>query len=985
MKNGLFILLVLNLLVPHFVRAQGVAYSQQKVDSLKKAVQQNKGSAKAEAMGELARYFVKSPSDSSRSLIEQSIAICEQTKDDTTLIKILCQAARSFSDGGNPALAGRYLYQARKLNSAAATMPSFQVKVFKGLFDLHYWYLTNYDSCTYYAQKWVDVAVDSTNLGWGYIELGVSHNELGNHIKALEYFNVARGILSSPHADLWTRGHLYNSLGMLYASERELDKAADYFLQGLAFARDSKVPGADLPELNNLGLLYNWQGKYDLSLKYLEMAAERLPLRPDAWDVANNLLNRGHTLTLAGRPREGLQKLEDALKRFAAIKDDYKVAALQLRMAEANRMLGNYALAENQARQSLQWDEEKGYGDLVKESYLELSEIYGADKQFAKAFEYQRKYITIIDSLNSTEHRTKFGLLEKNYEIAQQEKERDRLQRENELHKAQAEADRLAQVLLIAGIVVLVAAMAIAVLAIKRGRTKTRKIEEQAKQLEEAAEAKSRFFANVSHELRTPVTLINGMLELIQEKTGQDTDRQLKIAIDSSHRLQTMLNEVLNLARVGGSKWELVLREKEILPLLTRIVFAFESLMVRKKLTFEWDASSLEQLTMAIDEDKFEKIINNLLYNAIKFNREGGWVKVTGKRLEDSVCIEVADSGVGIPASELPFVFDRFFQSRSTGTLNTQGLGIGLSLVRELTELHGGQIQVQSHVNQGTTFTLTLPNRSTPHQPDSVEESAETEVDSSFPASERKPVVLIVEDNDEMRYYLKEILGPHLEIAEASHGREALTWLKSSSPDLIISDVMMPEMDGHEFLRQLKSNEALRGIPVVMLTARAAEEDLLQGLGLGVDDYIIKPFNAKELRIRIRNLLMNLQIRKEWSAQPVVEEAVVEFPGKDAALMEKMRVFVEANADKATLGVLDLCDHLAVSERQLYRKMATLAGMTPAQAVKEIRLKLAYRLLQERRVTKVAELAARVGFDNTSYFSRQFEQRFGKRPAEMLV
>jgi DNA-binding response OmpR family regulator len=237
-----------------------------------------------------------------------------------------------------------------------------------------------------------------------------------------------------------------------------------------------------------------------------------------------------------------------------------------------------------------------------------------------------------------------------------------------------------------------------------------------------------------------------------------------------------------------------------------------------------------------------------------------------------------------------------------------------------------------------------------------------------------------------MRFYLKEILGEHVVIAEARHGGEALKWLQSNIPDLIISDVMMPEMDGPEFLMHLKRSTAYRRIPVVMLTARAAEEDLLHGLSLGVDDYIIKPFNARELKIRIHNLITNQEIRREWKQKPAEadELTVSAGPGEDELFMDKVRTFVEAHADHAALSIGDLCDHLAMSERQLYRKAATLTGMTPAQLIKEVRMKIAYRLLLERKVAKVADLAKRVGFENASYFSRQFEERFGRRPTEMI-
>jgi len=447
-----------------------------------------------------------------------------------------------------------------------------------------------------------------------------------------------------------------------------------------------------------------------------------------------------------------------------------------------------------------------------------------------------------------------------------------------------------------------------------------------------------------------------------------------------------MINEVLDLSRLEGGKWELSKKPKEILPLLNRIVLAFESLIVKKNLRLEYEASALNGLVMDVDEDKFEKVMNNLIYNAIKFNYEGGSIKVMAARTDRMMVVEVTDSGIGIPEADLPHIFDRFYQSASTDQLNSHGIGIGLALVREFAELHGGDVSVTSRLNEGSSFTVQFPIASSSNGHAEPPEETIEEPEVSFDKFSRKPSVLVVEDNDEMRFYLKEILGEYAIIAETRHGREGLKWLKSNEPDLIISDVMMPEMDGYEFLSQLKMHDAYRGIPVVMLTARASEEDLLHGLSLGVDDYIIKPFNAKELKIRIHNLLTNQEIRKEWIQKPVEPEEVVEAasPTEDQLFLQKVQTYVESFVENSSLGIGDLADHLAMSERQVYRRAATLTGMTPGQLIKDIKLKIAYRLLIERKVTKVAELSKKVGFDNSSYFSKQFLARYGKRPAELL-
>lgn len=985
MKPGLLsvilLLLVVNLHAQWIVRPD-----PKKADSLRRIIPTSKGVDKAMAMTGLAKYVVATNYDSAKLLLEEALTIARAEENDSTIVKILTVAGDRISDYGDQDLARKYLYTALKMVPDPKVPPAVEGEVYFKIYNVFYWHLANYDSCRYYMNKYLSVTTDSVLVGNGYIELSGTYHEEGNNAKALEYLTIADGFFQTRRTDPWSFSHLYNTLGMLYYEEQELKQSEQYFLKALSYSQQPIVPrGADLPELNNLGVLYNSMGEYDKALKYLTEAKGRLPLVDDPWSVANNYLNMGDALTFFGRHDEGVSNYNESIARFDKLKDEYKVAAVRVQLAGAYRRMKKYRDAEKEAMLALAWDKEKGEGDLVKESYEELFKIYGETRQYDKAYDYQGRYLKIIDSLNSADRKKKIGVMEKNFEIAKQDRVREQLQRQNELHLAREETDRITRIGLIAGTIVLAIGVVVALVSYRRIRVQKLKIEEQAEQLQEAAKAKSRFFANVSHELRTPLTLLNGMLELMQENPGHKANNEkMEIALGNSRRLQGMINEVLDLSRLEGGKWELSKKPKEMLPLLNRIVLAFESLIVKKNLTLTYEASVLSGLVMDIDEDKFEKVINNLIYNALKFNHEGGSISVIGNRTETTLVLQVIDTGIGIPEKELPYIFDRFFQSTSTEQMNAQGIGIGLALVREFTELHGGDVNVTSRVGEGSCFTVQFPIRVSGNGKEIKEELEAADV--NFGTLPRKPQVMVVEDNDEMRFYLKEILGEYADIAETRHGRDGLKWLKNHTPDLIISDVMMPEMDGYEFLKQLKASPVWRGIPVVMLTARASEEDLLHGLSLGVDDYIIKPFNARELKIRVYNLLTNQEIRKEWMQKPLEpgETPTEVASSEDQLFLEKVRNFVENNSEKLSLGIGDLADHLAMSERQVYRRSATLTGMTPGQLIKEIKLKIAYRLLLERKVSKVAELARRVGFENSSYFSKQFLERYGKRPADYL-
>ncbi len=636
-----------------------------------------------------------------------------------------------------------------------------------------------------------------------------------------------------------------------------------------------------------------------------------------------------------------------------------------------------------------------------------LSQLYEASHDLERAIGYQKQLSVLQDSIARAEQSRKVTEAETRFWLGEKTRELDVLAKENELQKVKQRSDRIVMVALGSGLAVLILAAAISVVAYGRAKAKnqllaaqkaeieqaSRLIGEQAEKLQLADKMKSRFFANISHELRTPLTLITGMLELIFEKNSDPAERgKLKVALGNSRKLNALVEEMIDLTRVEANKVKLNVKKLQPYLLLNGVLDTFSSLLENKEIQLTKDLSALESVYAEIDEDKFEKIISNLIYNAIKFTPAHGWIRVDGRVTdgENKIEISISDSGIGIPETDIPHIFERFYQSESgTQKNNYKGTGIGLSIVREFTQLHGGEVTVSSVEGQGTTFLLHFPVAS-PGQAVEDDEHDTTEAIFSWATIETEPVVLLVEDHPEMRIYLAELLGKNFKLMEASNGKDALQLLNQNEVDLIISDVMMPVMNGFEFLEQLKKNENLRRIPVVMLTARAAQEDKLHGLGLGVDDYIVKPFDAQELRVRVNNLLVNQHNRKQWLIQhremltDVSGDAELFSDTQEKQFLDEVTNYVESRMQDPLIAVGDLASHLALSERQLYRKVGELTGLAPAQLIKEIRLKKAYQLLIDKKVSKLASLASEVGYESTAYFSRQFTERFGKRPTEFL-
>ena len=402
---------------------------------------------------------------------------------------------------------------------------------------------------------------------------------------------------------------------------------------------------------------------------------------------------------------------------------------------------------------------------------------------------------------------------------------------------------------------------------------------------------KTAFFSNVSHEFRTPLTLLLGPIEDALARSPRAlTGSELELVHRNAHRLLRLVNTLLDFSRLEARRMQAVFVETDLAALTRETASAFQSLMERAGLTFEIDCPPLA-FPVVVDTTMWEKILLNLLSNAFKFTQQGG-VSVQLRQRDDSIELIVRDTGAGIPPGDLPHVFDRFHRVEGTPARTFEGSGIGLALVRELVRLHGGIISAQSTVGQGSSFTVTIPAsgsrvaqdsraaRTGDHTPSPYIDEASrwsgataqgvtsgegaAEGGSSGPVPAR---ILVVDDNADMRDYVRRLLRPHWTVDVAANGREALKHIAGNVPDLVISDVMMPEMDGMELLRQLRASEETRGIPFILLSARSGEESAVEGLSAGADDYVVKPFSARELVARARTQLEVAQLRRETAAQ----------------------------------------------------------------------------------------------------------------------
>ncbi|MEZ4778447.1 MAG: ATP-binding protein [Flavobacteriaceae bacterium] len=548
--------------------------------------------------------------------------------------------------------------------------------------------------------------------------------------------------------------------------------------------------------------------------------------------------------------------------------------------------------------------------------------------------------------------------------------------------------------------------MLILSLAIARKVQLSERAKSEVEKVKEIDSIKSKFFANISHEFRTPLSLILGPInqslenipatEAIEDTTEIPVKgKYLKVMKRNALRLQNLVNQILDLSKLDQGKMNLQVAEGDLISFIRAIVFSFESLSEIKHIRFQTHFPKAIPNSY-FDKDKLEKILTNLLSNALKFTPEYGEVSVEIEDTNKAIKISVSDTGKGLSKEEIDNIFNRFYQ---TETAQDQGTGIGLALVKELVELYHGQISVDSMEGSGTTFKVLLPYRKIDFNPkeivaQEIEMSpqktnlsllfAENEnTEESYKGDSDLPVLLIVEDNPDLREYISEQLQDHFKIYKTKDGKEGFSIAQIEIPDLVISDVMMPKMNGIELCEKLKNNIKTSHIPVILLTAKAEQRDKIEGLQTGADDYVTKPFDGRELLIRAQNLIKQRELlRQKFSGELKIGPSEVILSSMDERFMKQVLTTVEENMGNEFYTVEDLASNIGFSRSQLNRKLKSLVGKSPNHLIREFRLARAKELL-EQKTGSISEIAYQVGYSNLSYFSKSYKEAFGKLPSEV--
>jgi signal transduction histidine kinase/DNA-binding response OmpR family regulator len=795
--------------------------------------------------------------------------------------------------------------------------------------------------------------------------------------------------------------------GELYIALGKPEKAVVHQLKAL---QKSTEPQETAIVTKGLAEAYYEVGKLDSALFYAEPLFE---IAGTLWSATGVTL--GRIYSRLGRHEEAL----NAFRTRAGLTYDLDLVGNYFGRAVVFRALGQIDSTRFYARQALELAQENQFYKYINEASTLLAETYEENDR-----EQYLGYLLISyaakDSLYSREKMNQIN----NYIFADETRRRDLAAAELRF----ASQKRVLMLIALSAILLTVGLLLWRNNAIKTRsntllRNEKRKLEDameqlrttqsqlieaektarrlevqEAERLRELDQVKTRLYTNITHEFRTPLTVIMGMNDNI---SGYDQERSL-IRRNAKNLLQ-LINQLLDLSKLDSGTLKTDVIQGDIIAYLQYLAESFYSMASDKKVNLSF-RSEQDQLIMDFDEAKVQHMVYNLLSNAIKFTRPGGKVamEVNTTTADDQEFLQliVKDTGNGISEKDLPHIFDRFYQvEQHPQTLNGggtfAGTGIGLAFVKELVELLNGRIAVKSEIGWGTEFTILLPvekKASTPALAVSFESGGLsgkefTPAFEHLPASPDqisgdKPHVLLIEDHAGVISYVKTLLTPDYFVQVAINGQEGIDLALEHLPDLIITDVMMPEKNGYEVCQILKQDMRTSHIPIVMLTAKADLTSRIEGLKTGADAYLAKPFEKEELLVRLRKLLeLRISLQQHYTSQFPASNSEDATPSLEDQFLEKIRKEIEARMEDVDLTIPDLCRLLNLSHIQLYRKLKALTGKTPSQFINTIRLERARQLLQNAELN-VSEVAYRVGFNDPNYFSRVFKKEFGVTPGE---
>ena len=895
-----------------------------------------------------------------------------------------------------------------------------------------------FDSMRTISHKGIELAKQTENdtiLAKFYNAVGISHEKVGVLDSAEHFYKLALATDSSLTLSS------YNNLGLAYIRKSNYGKAIEYLEIALKEAQEKGLVNAEAVISNNIGISHNKLNNPEKAEAY---ALRALELKEQLGDERGKLFPMVQ-LTTADLPLEKhKQYVEAALTQAQKVGDPIFMRLFTAKAAEVLDKEGKHSEALNlllpvykQSRQAQSYDQgevmrvlayiyyhlkqydeahqvatqlmelatSKNASDEIQNARILLMQIYREQGKYQQALQMGTDYYETRDSLVRKLNLDKLAALDAKLEDIEREKQI------NFLNGQLKQKDIRRKWMIAVG--VLLALILSLIIYFRNRRIKAQKVmitreKETAKQLEAMNEKlkgldqmKNRLFTNITHEFRTPLTVMLGMAEQLESEHTTDEKSQRKLALirRNGRSLLNLVNQMLDLSKIEDNKLKVDLIQSDIVAYIRYLTESFHSMANAQNVILQTSTDEKE-IVMDYDPEKIRQILSNLLSNALKYTPSGGKVTVKTAASKDKkhLILTVKDTGAGIPTEDIPNIFDRFYQADDT-IAKSGGTGIGLALTKELIKLLDGDITVESELEKGTTFIIQLPiiqsaellDKKTEHfveapllVPTMTEEHIEN---TSTSSSSKQPTLLIVEDNPDVVEYLTDCLESQYQLIHAYNGRAGIEKALEAVPDIIISDVMMPEKDGFELCDTLKNDERTSHIPIILLTARADVESRISGLKRGADAYLAKPFHREELLAILAQLVeLRAKLRARYTQLPTAENNITASDGKETeysmedAFLKKASALIHKNIANPAFAVQEFCKALGMSYPVVYRKLSALTERSPALYIREIRLNHAKGLLQSTDFT-VSEIAYDCGFNDPKFFSRVFSKEFGQSPS----
>lgn len=874
---------------------------------------------------------------------------------------------------------------------------------------------THPDSTVIYAEEAVSIAMingmrNEQIRGLNYV--GVGQRNMGNYALASTYYMAALRA-SDQYSNLRQKGYTLINFGNLYIYQKDYYQAIQYTQDALEIAKEIDNQDMIAYCYLNFGRSYRSLNKYDDAEKSFQKSLNIRKAINDTVSAISLKVEIAEVLRLKGDLDKSLDYYRSSLDDINHIKNYGALSYAHNNMAKILLEKGELNEAELYAKSAFAVAQQHKVKYDVQKALENLAYIYEAKGDFPKALSHMKRFTVAKDSIFNEENTRNMERIISTYENDKIRDKNERLEESNRQIKLLIALAAIGIVLLLVVIVVIFNAyhtrkrLNNEIMSQKDQMEQDKNlIEKQSKKLKELDRAKSRFFTNISHDLRSPLSLIIGNLENVIENEDNYISPVSKENLDTSYknskRLLYLADEINELTKLEEGK--LVL-EKEVVDIemyMKLLVKMFSSAAEYKEIDLQFISEIKKETPLEVDPRHFEKIVYNLISNAIEHTPNNGKVVVSLHRESKNLALEISDTGEGISSQSLPYIFDRYYQSPTNQFRMREGLGIGLALVKELVDLHSGEIKVKSTVSKGTTFLIYLPikdyltidSQSTPESSVYIKEKnhlwsellkknqlAQNHVNLTINNLEegKSKTILLVDDHPEVREYIKNLLIEYFTILEAGNGQEALEVLKNHEINLVITDLMMPWMDGFELLSAMKDDPSFSRIPALVVSARTNDEDKRKVLFSGINNILYKPFDKRELLLRINNLITFKDHIEQDSIDKLLISNSQTIDDIEKGILEKIDSLIIENINNPSLSVNDLGDVLAASERKVYRMIKKLTGMTPLEYIKEVRWKYLEVLIREKNVKNATEAAKSIGINNVTKFKQQYEKKFGKK------